>query len=316
MPDINQIGNRSNKRFNNKAKTADGRAFFEEPYSKIDQINPDHVWIQRDAIPDTPTGFTPSNEETVGVVKYNDVTLSPVLGTDKAFRHPELANIIPFDFGDGTSYLWTITHSVEGNIAFGLGDWEVVDGILVFNGTLPFSGGTLSMKFYSYVGQKSNKFKGSFENELSLKELYEDFIDTPDNRLGWVAIVGSTVYSWDVSENQWVPGASGGATGTSGIRIFPRPEYTLTNEPFYAVVDEIYLDSNITTITLYAKQSSSGTSTLQLMDVTNPFNKSSEIAINPTSYSVITSSESLSSGIYYIMGKTNVTINIKQINIK
>ena len=80
-----QISDRSNKRFNLKGKTSDSRAFFEEPYPTVERINPEHIWVQRDLIPSTPSGFTPTDGEEVGVVRYTDVTLTLVTGTTKAF---------------------------------------------------------------------------------------------------------------------------------------------------------------------------------------------------------------------------------------
>lgn len=203
MASNTQIADRSNKRFNGKAKTSDSRAFFEEPYSIVDKINPSHIWLQRDLIPNTPSGFTPTNGEEVGVVRYNNVTLTLVTGTTKAFYNALLADIIPFDYGDGTSYDWELSHSVEGTIVKGQGDWEVIDGVLVFNGTLPFSGGTLTMSFYSYIGQKADKYKGYFVNSSALTTDYPNGIGTASDRAGWFAMVASSFYTWSISNNQW-----------------------------------------------------------------------------------------------------------------
>lgn len=203
MATTTQISDRSNKRFNLKGKTSDSRAFFEEPYPTVERINPEHIWVQRDLIPNTPSGFTPINGEEVGVVRYNSVTLTLVTGTTNAFYNSLLADIITFDFGDGTSYDWTLTHSVDGVIVKGQGDWEVIDSVLVFNGTLPFSGGTLTMSFYSYIGQKANKYKGYYTDSTDLTTNYPNTIGTPSDRAGWFCIVGSVVYTWSIGNNQW-----------------------------------------------------------------------------------------------------------------
>ena len=225
MPTSNQIADRSNKRFNGKAKTDDNRAFFEEPYSKVEKIFPTEIWTQSDLIPSTPSGFTPTNGEEVGVVRYNEVTLTLVNGTTKAFYHPLLANIIPFDFGDGISYGWTITHSTNGEILFGQGDWEVIDGVLVFNGTLPFSGGVLTMSFYSYIGQTLEKYKGYYDTLENLIIDYPNNIVTPSDRKGWFTIVDSIFYIWSVSDNQWK--IIGGESDLISIQVYNNTASTI-----------------------------------------------------------------------------------------
>jgi hypothetical protein len=90
------------------------------------------------------------------VVQYwQNSPLGAVPGTTNAFTSSLLINAIPFNYGDGTSYNYSVRDSIGGTISFGQGDW-IVDtdaGLLTFYSTVP-SNMPPTISFYKYVGVK------------------------------------------------------------------------------------------------------------------------------------------------------------------
>jgi microcystin-dependent protein len=125
--------------------------FFEEPKNARQAVLADQVWQQSADIPSTAPGAS------VGVVdKFSDLVLTALAGTsNRAYYHASLIDAIPFNFGDGTSYNYTVKDSLGTVIPFGTGDW-VVDpdaGTLTFYGTVP-ANMPPTISFWRYTGTK------------------------------------------------------------------------------------------------------------------------------------------------------------------
>jgi len=87
-----------------------------------------------------------------------------VAGTTNSFTGALLQDAIPFNWGDGTSYNYTVKDNTTSTIAFGVNDW-VVDteaGILMFNNSVP-ANMPPTISFYRYSGAKgiTNSFVSS-----------------------------------------------------------------------------------------------------------------------------------------------------------
>lgn len=147
-----QKASRNFKKGLGKGETTTTRDFYEEPYSGRPTVLPSQIWDQASDIPDTAPTLAP--DAISGVVQYKeDLVLTAVPGTANAFYHADLKNAIPFDYGDGTSYLYSLKDSTSASIAFGQGEW-VVDpdaGVLSFYGSVP-SNMPPKITFYKYVG--------------------------------------------------------------------------------------------------------------------------------------------------------------------
>ena len=147
------------------SETSTARDFFEEPYSGRDIVLPSQVWNQASSIPNAAP--TLSDGQSSGVVtRYIDKSMSAVAGASNAFYLAELVDAIPFNYGDGTSYLYGLKTSTGSTIPFGSGDWVVnnASGTLLFYGSLP-SGVDASnppkISFYRYTGTKGVGSGGS-----------------------------------------------------------------------------------------------------------------------------------------------------------
>lgn len=134
----------------NKGSTGLAFDFFEEPFTSRRSVILDQIWAQSDMIPDTAPGST------TGVVElHTDEALTVVLGTSNAFQTDALKDAIPFNFGDGVSYNYTLKDGLGNVIPFGVGNW-VVDpdaGIVTFYSAVP-ANMPPTITFYKYVGTK------------------------------------------------------------------------------------------------------------------------------------------------------------------
>jgi len=136
-------------------QTTASREFFNETsFPGRSAVYTNQIWTQADLIPNTAPVLT--NGQTSGVVQYwVDVTLGAAAGTTNAFTSSLLIDAIPFNYGDGTSYNYTIKDSTNASIAFGQGDWilDTDAGLLTFYSTVP-SNMPPKVSFYRYVGAK------------------------------------------------------------------------------------------------------------------------------------------------------------------
>lgn len=158
------------KVFGRKASTKYG-AFFannEEPFSGAPFVDLEQIWIDSDLIPDTVVGtYNDGDEVVVGVVRKFKKQMLNVAGTS-AFYHPDLSRVIPFNYGDGTSYVYTV-YEADGTtiIPLGVNDWilDPETGVLTFfqndtdaptdEGDLPSGISTSSgpyLECYQYIG--------------------------------------------------------------------------------------------------------------------------------------------------------------------
>jgi len=145
------------------AETSTGRDFFEEPYTGRDIVLPSQVWQQAGDIPATPTitrNIANDLAEEGGVIRYyHEKTMTAVSGASNAYYLADLVDAIPFNFGDGSSYLYGIKTAGGATIAFGQSDWVVNNAA----GTLYFYAGNPSgvsaatppkISFFKYIGTK------------------------------------------------------------------------------------------------------------------------------------------------------------------
>lgn len=136
-------------------QTTASREFFNETsYPGRSAVYTSQIWTQADRIPTTAPVL--SSSVASGVVQYwQDITLGSAPGTTNAFTSSLLIDAIPFNFGDGTSYNYTLKDSTNASIAFGQGDW-IVDtdsGLVTFYSTVP-ANMPPKISFYKYVGAK------------------------------------------------------------------------------------------------------------------------------------------------------------------
>jgi hypothetical protein len=125
--------------------------FFEQPIKSSPVVLPSQIWADEALIPNTAP--TLGNLENNGVVKkYVDLDLLLVSGSTQAYYHPNLSNVIPFNYGDGTSYNYTVKGSDGSPIPFGTNDWVLQNNVLTFYAGI--GGLTLPPKltFFQYIG--------------------------------------------------------------------------------------------------------------------------------------------------------------------
>jgi hypothetical protein len=132
--------------------SAPAKQFYEQPTPATPVVIPSQVWQQADSIPATAPGGT--DQQTTGVVKrWIDLTLTLVSGSTQAYTHAALADAIPFNYGDGTSYNYAIKDSTNAAIPFGTNDWVLQNGVLTFYAGAP-ANMPPKISFYQYVGTK------------------------------------------------------------------------------------------------------------------------------------------------------------------
>ena len=151
-----------------KATTTTSKQYFEEGYTSVPNVLNNNIWLQSDEIPNTAT--------TSSVTQFISVTMSYISGSNGAFYDPTgtLTDIIPFGYGDGSSYNYQIfRNNGITTISSGQSDWffDNNSGILTFfSGTLTSgtivdggSGQTLATaqlppiaKVWKYVGKKGS----------------------------------------------------------------------------------------------------------------------------------------------------------------
>ena len=171
-----QKASKNFKKLIGKAETTTSREFYSEPYSGKASVLPSQIWDEAGDIPNTAPVLAP--DAVSGVVQYKeDLVLTAVSGTSNAFYHADLVDAIPFYYGDGTSYLYTLKDSTGATIPAGSGDW-IVDpdaGVLSFYGTVP-ANMPPKITFYKYVGTKGLRTltDASFGAEESDRTIYID----------------------------------------------------------------------------------------------------------------------------------------------
>ena len=130
MPNTIQIGDILFKKFLGLGDTQSGRQFFNEPIVGRPFVVGSQIWGQSDSIPNTAPGTS------AGVVQQLvNYPLTLVVGTTNSFSGALLKNAIPFNWGDGSSYNYTVKDGAGNQIPFGSGDWTVDTdaGIFMFN---------------------------------------------------------------------------------------------------------------------------------------------------------------------------------------
>ena len=166
------------------SETRLARDFFEEPIRTAASVLPNQIWKYGDKIPtgDAETGGADSINavRTLGHgqefnVRFDESTVRPIVrrwvnlqltmidgGTHNSFKAVDgqgnpIQNIIPFNFGDGITYNYSLTKADNSPIAFGVGDWvlDTQSGVLTFYSTVPDGVNALNppkLSFYEYVG--------------------------------------------------------------------------------------------------------------------------------------------------------------------
>jgi hypothetical protein len=136
-------------------QTTASREFFNETsFPGRSAVYTNQIWTEQTLIPNTAPVLTSGQSSSV-VQYWEDVTLGAVPGTTTAFTSSLLIDAIPFNYGDGTSYNYTLKDNLNNGIAFGQGDW-IVDtdaGLVTFYSTVP-ANMPPKISFYKYVGAK------------------------------------------------------------------------------------------------------------------------------------------------------------------
>lgn len=135
-----------------KATANPSKQFFEEPRNARPFVSKDQVWAESDLIP----LIAPS--DSAGVVeRILERPLAAIPGASASFAASgsDLSDVIPFNWGDGTSYNYHVKDASGSVIPFGQGDWflDVETGVLTFFGALP-ANMPPSLSCWRYVGKK------------------------------------------------------------------------------------------------------------------------------------------------------------------
>lgn len=149
MPTTTQITDILFKKYFGLGDTQSGRKYYEEPITGRPFVSPAQIWTDAQSIPYVAPGTT------IGVVAYiSGYPLTQVVGTSNSFTGLLFSQVIPFDYGNGTSYNYTISDSSGNSIPFGTNDWTVDTdaGILMFNSGIPLNLPPI-VSFYRYSGR-------------------------------------------------------------------------------------------------------------------------------------------------------------------
>lgn len=161
-----------------KATTAVGAAkeFFEEGFNSRSGILASDIWTESNLIPETNPLLGGADQDTyqVGssiiIEKRSQVVLQPVPGTN-AFYHPDLKDIIPFSFGDGSYNYNLYLNDGTTPIPLGAENWylDPDSGVLIFMDGFPAGvseAAPPALTVYLYKGTK-----GEFSSANALSSL-------------------------------------------------------------------------------------------------------------------------------------------------
>lgn len=144
------------KQFSGKASSSVNTAFFEELVNSNALLFPSQLMAEEDKVP-----FKAKAVKGV-VEEIKDLVLKPVPGNEaRAFYHENLSGVIPFNYGDGTSYLYRLKNGDGHPIPFGQNDWffNPHAGVLYFLDGFP-EGVTQSnpplMSCFRYIGKRGS----------------------------------------------------------------------------------------------------------------------------------------------------------------
>ena len=147
-----------------KSATEENREYFEEAYSSRPIVLGTDCWLQSDQIPSVAATVS-------GVLNLVTATLSWVDGTNGSYYNSSLVDVVPQDFGNGTSYRWRVYRN-DGvtDINWGESEWyfDNSSGVLtftsatsgdglVYNGSgiiIASSSAPPVMSVWKYVGKK------------------------------------------------------------------------------------------------------------------------------------------------------------------
>jgi hypothetical protein len=193
-----------------KATTEFGRFYGngEEPYSGRSFVDLSQIWVQSDLIPSV------AAEVANVVFKINNIQLTNIPGSS-SFTHALLKNVIPFNYGDGSSYAYVLRRN-DGTtiIPPGVNDWylDTETGVLTFfsgdtstpnaPGTLPTGVTTSSGPYitcYTYIGKTAldTGLSGGGSSIISMGE-WQDSVDSLITTLPISPIDGDR-YIWNAS---------------------------------------------------------------------------------------------------------------------
>jgi hypothetical protein len=154
-----------------KATSTLSTDWFGEAVNSRKAVFPSDVWNQASSIPNTAPGATS------GVVeKITDLQLTHYGGSlSTAFYDPTLTDIIPFNYGDGSSYFYTLKTDADAPIPFGTNDWflDPESGVLTFFNGFPTGvdeNTPPKISCFKYVGSKGLNVSGVTSGLLEVKE--------------------------------------------------------------------------------------------------------------------------------------------------
>ena len=197
----------------NKAMSSLETAFFEEPIGSKKAVFKSDIYSQSELIPSTAV-VVPGIVEQV-----TDLSLQYIVGEGStAFYNPALTDVIPFTYGDGSSYMYTLKTDANAVIPFGLNNWylDPESGVLIFFDGFPSGVSATTppkISCYKYVGTTGDI--GGVQ-EHPIKELFTPSTNQTVFILAFVPIyllsfsvngveqLETTDYTWSGSVVIWV----------------------------------------------------------------------------------------------------------------
>jgi len=152
------------KQTQGRLATSSDKEVYEEVIATSPVLDANGIWAELGFLPQTAPALNSGDEYLAQVSssvtspvirRYVQLVLSASQGTTNVFTAPELADAIPYTFGDG-SYTPQVYDAQGNEIPFGAGDWlvDAGSGSLVFFGTPP-AGAPYKISFFKYIGRKA-----------------------------------------------------------------------------------------------------------------------------------------------------------------
>ena len=138
----------------------EGFKFFNEPLVSRTAVYGEQIWSKSNEIPySAPETLTGHGQIDNVVELVSGFTLSSIPNAEHAFSGTGLIDVIPFNYGDGTSYNYQLSDSSGISISLGNRDWFVDPdaGVLIFSegvGDLVSEDNLPVITCYRYVGKK------------------------------------------------------------------------------------------------------------------------------------------------------------------
>ncbi len=208
-----------------KSDAAPEKPFFEEGINARSFVAQDQIWAESHLIPLVAPTLSSGVVDAV-----TDLELEPVPGASGAFAHPDLKDVIPFNWGDGLSYNYTIKDATGKIIPFGMNDWflDTEVGVLTFFGGAP-ADMPPKISCWKYVGRKG----GGGVQTVNGKQGDVTAIESINGKTGELTLEGGEVvtmtqtasgFAFDIDPSSVVQSLNGTAgpltlVGVKGLKV-------------------------------------------------------------------------------------------------